>query len=51
MTNKEPQPTFSLETLKNLPRTVFNLGRRAVAGYLERVDTKWADALNGPDDE
>jgi hypothetical protein len=51
MTNKESQPTFGLETLKNLPRTVFNLGRRAVAGYLERWDTILADACNGPEDE
>jgi hypothetical protein len=40
-----------VETLKNLPRTVFNLGRRAVAQFMDRVDTKWADACNGPDDE
>lgn len=32
-------------------RSVRDLGRQALAGLLERIDTKLASAINGPEDE
>lgn len=32
-------------------RSIYALGRQALAGFIDRVDERYANALNGDDDE
>lgn len=40
----------SVESIRGFSRDIFAAGKVAVAQLIEKIDTKLADAINGPED-